>query len=67
VILEGCVSTRNERLAIVRAINGAPLQQPVGRSRFDGIDQAASIVGGRVEGGYAGAFELICCECGGNP
>jgi hypothetical protein len=22
---------------------------------------------GRVEGGYTGAFELICCECGDHP
>jgi hypothetical protein len=26
--------------------------------------QPASIVQGRVEGGYTDAFELICCECG---
>jgi hypothetical protein len=24
-------------------------------------------VQGRVEGGYADAFELICCECGDHP
>jgi hypothetical protein len=42
-------------------------QQPAGRSRFDGIDPAASIVDGRAEGWYADAFELICCECGDNP
>ena len=29
--------------------------------------QPALIVDGRVEGGYTGAFELICCECGDNP
>jgi hypothetical protein len=22
---------------------------------------------GRMEGGYSGAFELICCDCGDNP
>jgi len=29
--------------------------------------QPGSIVQGRVEGGYTGAFELICCECGDHP
>lgn len=30
-------------------------------------NQRATTVDGRVEGGYTGAFELICCECGDNP
>lgn len=29
--------------------------------------QPVMIVDGRAEGGYTGAFELICCECGDNP
>jgi len=29
--------------------------------------QPARIVKGRLEGGYTGAFELICCECGDHP
>ena len=29
--------------------------------------QPAHLVDGRVEGGYTGAFEIICCECGDNP
>jgi hypothetical protein len=29
--------------------------------------QPTLIVDGRAEGGYIGAFELICCECGDNP
>jgi hypothetical protein len=29
--------------------------------------QPASIVQGRMEGGYPDAFELICCECGDHP
>lgn len=29
--------------------------------------QPARIVEGRLEGGYTGAFELICCECGDHP
>ena len=28
--------------------------------------QPILIVDGRAEGGYVGAFELICCECGDN-
>jgi len=31
------------------------------------LRQATRIVEGRVEGGYTGAFELICCECGDHP
>ena len=29
--------------------------------------QPARIVEGRVEGGYASVFELICCDCGDHP
>ena len=29
--------------------------------------QSVLIVDGRAERRYAGAFELICCECGDNP
>lgn len=29
--------------------------------------QPACLVEGRVEGGYTGAFELICCHCGDHP
>ena len=29
--------------------------------------QPARIVDGRVQGGYSGAFELICPGCGDNP
>ena len=29
--------------------------------------QPTHLVDGRVEGGYTGAFELICCDCGDNP
>jgi hypothetical protein len=29
--------------------------------------QPASIVQGRVEGGYTDAFELTCCDCGDHP
>ena len=29
--------------------------------------QPVRIVAGRVEGGYTGAFEVICCDCGDNP
>ena len=29
--------------------------------------QPVRIVAGRIEGGYASAFEVICCDCGDNP
>ena len=29
--------------------------------------QPARIVDGRMEGGYTGVFELICCHCGDHP
>jgi hypothetical protein len=29
--------------------------------------QPVRIVGGRVQGGWTSAFELICCDCGDNP
>jgi hypothetical protein len=29
--------------------------------------QPARIVNGRMEGGYTGVFELICCQCGDHP
>ena len=29
--------------------------------------QPARLVEGRVEGGYTGLFELICCDCGDHP
>jgi hypothetical protein len=29
--------------------------------------QPVHIVAGRIEGGYTGAFEVICCDCGDNP
>jgi hypothetical protein len=29
--------------------------------------QPAHIVAGRIEGGYTGAFEVICCDCGDDP
>lgn len=29
--------------------------------------QPSRIVDGRVEDGYTGAFEIICCDCGDNP
>ena len=29
--------------------------------------QPAHIVGGRPEGGYTDAYELICCDCGDDP
>jgi hypothetical protein len=29
--------------------------------------QPVRIVGGRFEGGYTSAFEVICCDCGDNP
>lgn len=29
--------------------------------------QPARLVDGRVEGGYTGAFEIICLDCGDNP
>jgi hypothetical protein len=29
--------------------------------------QPARIVDGRLEGGYTGMFELICCQCGDHP
>jgi hypothetical protein len=29
--------------------------------------QPARIVLGRIEGGYTGAFEVICCDCGDRP
>jgi hypothetical protein len=29
--------------------------------------QPARLVDGRVEGGYTGVFEIICCDCGDNP
>jgi hypothetical protein len=29
--------------------------------------QPARIVDGRMEGGYTGVFELICCQCGDHP
>jgi hypothetical protein len=29
--------------------------------------QPSRIVDGRAEDGYAGAFEIICCDCGDNP
>jgi hypothetical protein len=29
--------------------------------------QPPRIAGGRVEDAYAGAFEIICCNCGDNP
>jgi hypothetical protein len=30
-------------------------------------ETAPRIAGGRAEDGYAGAFEIICCDCGDNP
>jgi hypothetical protein len=45
----------------------SPAGQPGhGRTAFL-RNQPVRIVGGRVEGGYTGAFEIICCECGDNP
>jgi hypothetical protein len=29
--------------------------------------QLVHIVAGRIEGGYTGTFEVICCDCGDNP
>jgi hypothetical protein len=29
--------------------------------------QPVRLVAGRIEGGYPGAFEVICCGCGDNP
>ncbi len=29
--------------------------------------QPARVVGGRSEGGYTDAYELICCDCGDDP
>jgi hypothetical protein len=29
--------------------------------------QPASIIDGRAGGGYTGAFEIICCDCGDDP
>ena len=29
--------------------------------------QPARLVGGRPEGGYTDAYELICCDCGDDP
>jgi hypothetical protein len=29
--------------------------------------QPARVVGGRPEGGYTDAYELICCDCGDDP
>jgi len=29
--------------------------------------QPARMVAGQPEGGYAGAYELICCDCGDDP
>jgi hypothetical protein len=29
--------------------------------------QPARLVDGRVEGGYTGVFEIVCCDCGDNP
>jgi hypothetical protein len=49
----------------------APLTPPAGQPGHGEIAilrrQPVRMVEGRVEGGYAGVFELICCDCGDHP
>jgi hypothetical protein len=46
----------------------APLAGQPGHGRTANLRrQPASIVQGRLEGGYTDAFELICCQCGDHP
>jgi hypothetical protein len=45
----------------------APVDQNGEIARWFLRRQPARIVGGRVQGGWTGAFELICCDCGDNP
>ena len=48
-----------------------PLTPPAGQPGHGEIAilrrQPVRMVEGRSEGGYAGVFELICCDCGDNP
>ena len=49
-------------------VSGLPLAGQPGHGRRASLRrQPASIVDGRMEGGYTDAFELICCECGDQP
>jgi hypothetical protein len=49
----------------------APRYPPAGQPGHGEIAilrrQPARMVEGRVEGGYTGLFELICCDCGDHP
>ena len=49
----------------------APLTPPAGRRGHGQVAilrrQPVRVVEGRVEGGYSGVFELICCDCGDHP
>jgi hypothetical protein len=45
----------------------APVDQDGEIARWFLRRQPVRIVAGRVQGGWTGAFELICCDCGDNP
>jgi hypothetical protein len=45
----------------------APVDQNGQTARSFLRRQPAHIVAGRIEGGYTGAFEVICCDCGDDP
>jgi hypothetical protein len=45
----------------------APVDQNGEIARWFLRRQPVRIVAGRVQGGWTGAFELICCDCGDNP
>jgi len=51
-----------------QGLTALPLAGQPGHGRTASLQgQPARIVKGRVEGGYTGAFELICYECGDHP
>jgi hypothetical protein len=49
-------------------VSGVPLAGQPGHGRTASLRrQPARIVAGRIDGGYTGAFELICGQCGDHP
>jgi hypothetical protein len=55
------------RLGVDDEMPPAPVDQNGEIARWFLRRQPARIVGGGVQGGWTGAFELICCDCGDNP
>ena len=56
-----------QRMDAKRAVTFPPAGQPGHGCTAVLRSQPTHLVDGQLEGGYTGAFEIICCDCGDNP